>query len=168
MENRVSEIRKLTNVSSWRHCRGTENPADIPTRGLTPHELSNNEVWFNGPSWLNERDRECEEMEIDMPDDCMQEMRADECRVCGLLTRENEMVKVINIENYSGLQKLFRVTAYVLKFVGTLKSKIMRNNEGERTFSSYVAEAELLWIKEAQSTLSDSARFDREKKVTVI
>ena len=48
--------------------------------------------------WLNEREHECEEIEIDMPDDCMQEMRADECRVCGLLTRENEMVKIINIE----------------------------------------------------------------------
>ena len=48
VENRVREIRKSTNVSSWRHCQGTENPADIPTRGLTPHELFNNEVCFNG------------------------------------------------------------------------------------------------------------------------
>lgn len=50
--NRVSEIRTLLPISCWRHCPGRDNPADIPSRGSTPWELSVSELWHRGPTWL--------------------------------------------------------------------------------------------------------------------
>ncbi len=47
VQNRVDEIRKLTLTES---CPGKENPADLPSRGLTPLVLS--QVWKYGPDWL--------------------------------------------------------------------------------------------------------------------
>ena len=31
---------------------GGTNPADLPSRGLAPLDLSVSELWCNGPSWL--------------------------------------------------------------------------------------------------------------------
>lgn len=52
--NRISEIRSLTNISSWRHVPSTQNPADFISRGQMPFEFANNKMWPNGPSWIVE------------------------------------------------------------------------------------------------------------------
>ena len=39
VQNRIDEIHKLTDVKSWRHCPGIENPADIGSRGCLASEL---------------------------------------------------------------------------------------------------------------------------------
>ena len=40
VQNRVSEIRKLLNPDTLCWYSYTDNPADIPSRGLTPKELA--------------------------------------------------------------------------------------------------------------------------------
>ncbi|XP_068916892.1 uncharacterized protein [Tenebrio molitor] len=51
--NRTAEIQELTAIAEWRHVKGKENPADLVSRGLSPRELVDNELWFKGPSWLH-------------------------------------------------------------------------------------------------------------------
>lgn len=50
--NRVSEIQHLTRDCRWCHIPGTENPADIVSRGITPAQLYYQTLWWNGPCWL--------------------------------------------------------------------------------------------------------------------
>ena len=38
--DRVIEICKLVPAEHWKHCPGAENPADLPSRGMTATELS--------------------------------------------------------------------------------------------------------------------------------
>ena len=52
VNNRVKEIRKRVHPNHWCHCPGSSNPADLPSRGLTPLELSVSQLWRRGPDWL--------------------------------------------------------------------------------------------------------------------
>lgn len=55
VENRVTSIRRLTHPSNWFHCSGADNPANIPSRGMTVSDLSKTELWLNGPPKASSR-----------------------------------------------------------------------------------------------------------------
>ena len=40
VQNRVNQIRNLTQIDQWAHCAGKKNSADIPSRGIDPSQLS--------------------------------------------------------------------------------------------------------------------------------
>ncbi|XP_011170633.1 uncharacterized protein LOC105203529 [Solenopsis invicta] len=44
--NRVSEITDILPAIHWRHVKGSENPADLISRGATPTQLLDNSLWF--------------------------------------------------------------------------------------------------------------------------
>lgn len=52
VQNRVEEIRRLVPSQCWKHFPGNDNPADIPSRGLSPAGLSISELWRSGTEWL--------------------------------------------------------------------------------------------------------------------
>ena len=125
VESRVREIRKLVPGDHWRFCPGKDNPADIPTRGMTIKELKETSLWFNGPDWVRQEDTEdldTEEALREVPDGCMLELKELERRTHNLLVNESSLSAVFEIRNYSTLDRLCRITGFVLKFVELLKS----------------------------------------------
>ena len=54
--NRVEEITAVGGVWSW--VPTNENPADLPTRGMTVTQLSGSKIWWNGPEWLKRPETE--------------------------------------------------------------------------------------------------------------
>nr|XP_029714383.1 uncharacterized protein LOC115258432 [Aedes albopictus] len=52
--NRVAKIQTITEGCEWRHVAGTDNPADLISRGIGPKELIHNDFWWRGPCWLTE------------------------------------------------------------------------------------------------------------------
>jgi len=50
--NRIGEIQRLTEIKNWRHITSPDNPADLLSRGLSPHELVDATMWWQGPAFL--------------------------------------------------------------------------------------------------------------------
>ena len=52
--NRVSTILTTLGVDNWNHVASYDNPADVASRGCNADELKDDNLWWNGPSWLKE------------------------------------------------------------------------------------------------------------------
>ncbi len=52
VSNRVSIIQKTVPDSTWRYVPSKDNPADLLSRGVRPSTLTNTDLWWNGPPWL--------------------------------------------------------------------------------------------------------------------
>lgn len=55
--NRISEIQQITDVNNWYHIVSSQNPADIISRGMSPVDLENNNLWWHGPPFLMKSQR---------------------------------------------------------------------------------------------------------------
>ena len=143
--NRVAEIQSLTLPENWRHCKGKENPADHGTRGLNSETLAVDKLWWNGPSWLHSADLTSAE-EINTP------LPTGECIAQNQVLEDSEDVcsvtePILKLKNYSSLNKLLRVTAWVMRFVHNL-----RNTEKQRgeLCAQEIEAAEKYWIRLTQ------------------
>lgn len=109
--NRVCEIQQAD--LKWRHVPTHLNPADCASRGLTPSELLQHKLWWNGPSFLYES--------IDKwPEDSTCLIEHGEVQVFSIIT---EKIQLWPLQNYSSFTMLQRIVAYCLHFVDNCRSK---------------------------------------------
>jgi hypothetical protein len=74
--NRVQQLHDITDASQWTHVAGPDNPADLPSRGVSAGDLVGNKFWFNGPSWLERPEEEWPRETIESPStDYLEEQR---------------------------------------------------------------------------------------------
>lgn len=52
VSNRISEILKNSQINQWNHVPGSQNPADLVSRGSSAEKLKNSSLWWNGPDCL--------------------------------------------------------------------------------------------------------------------
>ncbi|XP_040071825.1 uncharacterized protein LOC120844234 [Ixodes scapularis] len=169
--NRVSEIQGLTEPINWRHCPGSENPADLLTRGLMPSALVENNTWWNGPIWL-----QCSESswpsQVEERPEC-EEYKAEEKKDTVVQLTIPDEIHLMNLENYSSFNKLVRVTAWIKRFVNNIKQQGQRR--GALT-SDEIIDAEKYWIAATQMQafpkeivhLKDQQQVDKKIKNQVV
>ena len=126
VQNRVREIREGVPSEHWSHCRGVDNPADIPSSGITLQALVESQLWFHGPNWLRDSNINIEgdTLGASMPTECLEELRVKDRETLALSVVENnkgDISDIMSIERFSSYNKLIGSTAYVLKFVERLK-----------------------------------------------
>ena len=102
-----------------RFCPGTDNPADIPTRGIAASGLENDELWCNGPRWLKTSEENWPENANlqKVPLEAMEELKSIDFPVINLsVTSDVKLEILIDSHRFSSFDKLLRITAWVKRF----------------------------------------------------
>lgn len=160
VQHRVDEIRQLTDADNWNHCPGSQNPAELPSRGLSASELLTYTLWWNGPCFIAQT-------LVNPPlfdDDITEEAQVELARTPSAFTQVLMSQEVtsrqygISLENlmscsqYSSLEKLLRVTAYILRFVNQVKGVKTMDTCELSLRPAEIVDAETLWIRSVQLT----------------
>ena len=140
IQNRVLKIRNNSASNNWFHCPGKENPADIPSRGSDLRNPDFRKCWLQGPSFLwGSRDTWPSTpfsalakssviglaMAEEMLYDESESSEKDVTLLPALSSKESpNLHEIMDINRYGNLDKLLRITSYVLRFMTSLKSKI--------------------------------------------
>ncbi|XP_055714803.1 uncharacterized protein LOC129808922, partial [Phlebotomus papatasi] len=131
--NRVSEIQNTIPATNWHHVTSKENPADLASRGVSAVDLTQDSLWWNGPSWITSSELNFEATEIELPDDAYLEMRHN----VSLVTTQNDFSELIG--RVSSLPKLVRIVAYCRRFI----LNTYRTYKKQKTMSGCLSPGEL-------------------------
>ena len=129
-ENRVGEIRQLTNNASWRYCPSSDNPADLLTRGIQAQTLASFQLWKNGPAWLTQETNwprwEPNSVLLQVSDPATSQQR-------NLQTPDDQpqptppkvtgITEMIDHTKFSCLQKLVCTTAWVMHLINMARKR---------------------------------------------
>lgn len=159
VQHRVNEIREFTDVDCWNYCLGKLNPADMPSRGLGAKELVNTTLWWNGPNFIAKA-------KVSMPTipdaDFTTEAQTELAKSQPTLTHTLAVLelhnltgldKLIDSNRYSSLDSLLRITAYVLRFVDTLRKRanLEGKDHSDQSVTAYeINKSERVWIQAIQ------------------
>lgn len=146
--NRVSEIQHLTRVGCWNHIAGSENPADVLSRGTTSLQLQSHDVWWHGPKWLTQHEQVWPVSQKSLHnqlDPTLLEENSSTAAVVNVLP-PNDLFRL-----KSSLDNLVTVTAWMLRFKhNCLQKEQARRRTGVQIYEER-QEALLQLVKLAQS-----------------
>ena len=160
VKHRVNEILTWSKKEDWGYCPSAENPADVGSRGVGAHGLMETELWWNGPRWLRTPGEgfptppvefETEESSLEMKKSCVLKVSIEET---------SNVECIMAIEKFSSLNRLYRVTAYVRKFIYNLRAKqrgVQRKNE--ELGRDEMIGAERMWTLAAQARLKNQDNY---------
>ena len=150
--NRVGEIQRITDPEEWRHIPGVENPADLPTRGLTASQITESKLWIEGPEFLKS-DESCwpEKLPNNNADGSSidVERRKEQTHNTGSHVTV-EKPELLDPSKFSSLTKLYRTTAWIKRFVGNCRLSKESRNITKILQPDEMKKAERIWLGQAQ------------------
>ncbi|XP_075162846.1 uncharacterized protein LOC142235479 [Haematobia irritans] len=117
--NRIASIQDNTTPEQWRHVSSKDNPADIISRGLDPHQLPQTTQWMHGPFFLHGDEKHWPPAFLPSPDSFITE-RKQNLHNLMLAVAENFLYRINHRNSFKTLQ---RIVAYVLKFIKNSKTR---------------------------------------------
>ncbi|XP_055589862.1 uncharacterized protein LOC129742041 [Uranotaenia lowii] len=153
--NRVAEIQDLSNGAIWNHVCGSQNPADLVSRGASVEEFLISDLWRCGPNWLKSPEYEWPSSNKPDQDDLIPERRKTVAAV-----QTTSAVNPFFHDQVSYL-RLSRVVAYCLRFAEACRKK--RSQDKSARVNRNINALTIIEIVRARKCLARLAQEDRLK-----
>ena len=116
--NRLSSILTELPSSTWHHVPTAQNPADCASRGLSPVELVNHSLWWEGPTWLHSNP-------LIMPNQPLLGLgAAPELKAVCAVSQQMSICWIKNLSN--SYYRIIRITAWCLRYLSNLNFFFMK------------------------------------------
>ncbi|XP_028399264.1 uncharacterized protein LOC114522722 [Dendronephthya gigantea] len=172
---RIAEIQSKSEPDQWRHVPGELNVADDVSRGIPALQLTGR--WKYGPEFLKLPEEEWPSESSSATITKSVDIDQSERRKVQPVFQVTQSPEVIPCKKFSSWGKLIRVTAYVLRFINTLRNKHQNKDNTETTrpkdtsddrsiSAKELEDAELYWVKQSQKSLHDRLKKGELKGLT--
>ena len=150
--NRVDKIRRGSDLSEWKWVPTAENPADLPTRGISVEQLRREPRWLKGPTFLTKGEEAWPQPPVLIPtSDTLREMKKGEQIMATYVGADMEVL--FTWENYSSWQKLIRVVHRILCWRDRTRQRLGLAPRGDSW-----RRAELALVRQVQIPLRPEGR----------
>ncbi|KAL7641212.1 UNVERIFIED_CONTAM: hypothetical protein RMT77_008350 [Armadillidium vulgare] len=156
-QNRVDEIRENLPDANYHYVPSKDNPADGACRGANIKYLFSN-LWLKGPPWITDQSQWPVWTESPTYLESNNLINISDINVNNNIL-EIKIDSLFNLEDYSSLNKVYRITALVLRFVTNLKNsckKLPLFKSSRKPLFSHnftideMSKAETFWIQNVQ------------------
>ena len=149
---RIGEIQDTTNPIDWFWIEGSENIADIMTRGVHPDFLGLDGTWQNGPLFMSKPVN-------DWPirNSCLSVELPEQSRLILTTIKENAD-QIINISRFSKYNRLIRTTARIISLKEKNPKYSLKNIFSDVSPDAF-GYAENYWTLEAQKSIFDDLKL---------
>lgn len=115
----MKKIKSLVDTKIWQYCSIFENPAYLFTQGIKTKNFKTNKLWKTGTKWItNENKWPVSNGNINTTGIKLGEQDFDDTfMICILVSVLREVTDFIDLNRFISIQKLLRITAYVLRFI---------------------------------------------------
>ncbi|XP_065180165.1 uncharacterized protein LOC135810600 [Sycon ciliatum] len=191
VNNRIDAIRAVPDVA-YRYVRSADNPADLPSRGVSVPSLQASSLWWHGPHFLATADHHAEPAldhhvnvaagegpsstsEIPAPVSHPTESTGPDTELAHEMKKKpdahHEQKKTcdeppfgIDCARFSSFSALVRVSALCLRFLSRLRPQGGKSFGVDSSCNSEVKVAKIMWLHHAQQNLSDVSAVENCKK----
>ncbi|XP_011306365.1 uncharacterized protein [Fopius arisanus] len=146
VHKRVTKIQEELPTAVWRHVGGIHNPADCASRGISPTQLNEHHLWWNGPDWLAKPPSAWPQNTTNTPTEVSLEERPASAHAVAVEVRQHPLAEFLN--RYSTLSKVLQVTATINRAMPRLRRQPTPDTPVLTTRE--LNEARIFWVKVTQ------------------
>lgn len=164
VRNRVIEISEFKD--SWNWVPGTQNPADLATRGISAATLRESELWWNGPEFTRDNASFFVEKELEMTGgECLASQA--EARKALVTSAPETCQTVFDLERHSTYKRAVRVAGWcfhLLKRGNTRNRNDLRADEIETGRKAIIRQEQERYLFEELRSLETSGMVDKSSR----